>query len=131
MSKKYKISDISTTLNVSIRTAQRYVENLINKENKEITFNEDVYNLIISRHNNDKITTDDDNDLIIEGFTAEEYEKFQRTLIEYPLIKEQLELSKNQIDHYRNAFNKQVEIHEKLLVILQSRNIIEYEEKKQ
>ena len=65
-------------LKVSKRTAQRYIENIIIKENKKSTFLEDVFDLIISRHQNDNITTDDNNDLITEYFTEEEYKEFHK-----------------------------------------------------
>ena len=80
MSQKFTTDDIVTTLNVNIRTAQRYVESLIIKDKNKISFEKDVFDLIISRHTNDNLTTDE-NEVITDYFTPEEYEEFKKRLI--------------------------------------------------
>ena len=51
---KYTKIDISATLGVSLRTVQRYIESLTIVENGENFLNEDVFNLMILRRQNDK-----------------------------------------------------------------------------
>jgi hypothetical protein len=130
--KKYTIDDIETSLKVSKRTAQRYIENIIIKENKKSTFLEDVLNLIISRHQNDNITTDDNNDLITEYFTEEEFKEFHKRLVEYPLLKKHIDKSeshlkdiKAELEYHKKAYEKQLEIHEKLISSIKEKEINE------
>ena len=100
---------------------RRYIDKLLDKTGKEISFNEDVLNLLVQRHNNDNITTDDDNG-ITEYFTEDEYQEFQKRLTEYPLLKQQLEESKenlstllNEMEYHKTAYTKQLLLHEKLI----------------
>lgn len=135
--KKYSSSDISTTLNVSIRTAQRYIESLVLYENGKTYINEDVFNLIISRHTNDTETTEGNTEGITEFFTTEEYEEFQKRLTEYPMLKQMLkaseeyiELLKRDVEYHREVYQKHLNIHEKLIESIKERNFIEAKEKK-
>lgn len=77
MNNKYTSENLAEILKISKRTAQRYIDKLLDKTGKEISFNEDVLNLLVQRHNNDNITTDDDNG-ITEYFTEDEYQEFQK-----------------------------------------------------
>lgn len=135
---KYTTSDISATLGVSLRTAQRYIENLIIIENGKTFLNEDVFNLIISRHTNDKETTDKKElEGITEFFTNEEYKEFQKRLTEYPMLKQMLKASeeyisslRNDVEYHRAIYQKHLDIHEKLIESIKERNFIEAKEKK-
>ena len=127
---KYTVDDIIATLNVSKRTAQRYVENIINKTDRKTFFKEDVFNLIISRHQNDNITTPKSDELITEYFTEEEYQEFHKRLTEYPLLKEKIKDSKthlkdilSQLDYLKKAYDKQLTIHEKLISSIKEKDI--------
>ncbi len=134
---KYTTSDISTTLGVSLRTAQRYIENLTIIENGKTFLSEDVFNLIISRHTNDKEATDEKElEGITEFFTNEEYEEFQKRLTEYPLLKQMLSSSeeyisslRNDLEYHRTIYQKHLDIHEKLIESIKERNFIEAKEK--
>lgn len=112
--KKYTTSDIVATLNVNVRTAQRYVESLINKENNKLSFNKDVFDLIIKRHTNDKETTEDDNNLIEEFFTPEDYEEFKKRLTEYPLIIKHIDTLKEQISYHKKQYEDLMVLHREL-----------------
>lgn len=135
---KYTTSDISATLGVSLRTAQRYIESLIIIENGKTFLNEDVFNLIISRHTNDKETTDKKElEGITEFFTNEEYKEFQKRLTEYPMLKQMLKASeeyisslRNDVEYHRAIYQKHLDIHEKLIESIKERNFIEAKEKK-
>lgn len=132
--KKYTISDISATLKVSERTAQRYVESLVNKDNNKIYVSEDVFNLLKLRHGNDEVATSSDTveneSERVEVFTEEEYQEFHKRLTEYPFLKERIEYILNDMEYYKNSIiskEKQMEI---LLNMMQQRNYIEAKEKK-
>jgi hypothetical protein len=125
--KNYSIPDIATTFNVSERTAQRWVENLIIREGNKFLINEDVFNLLKSRHAPDTLPTTDDNDIKnferVEYFTEEEYQEFHRRLVEYQSLKEQLEYHRKSSESH----NRQMEI---ILNMMQQRNFIEAKEKR-
>ncbi|NHW58451.1 hypothetical protein HA378_25040, partial [Escherichia coli] len=72
----------------------------------------------------------------IEYFTEEEYQEFKKRITEYPFLKEQIKLSnehleslKTQIEYFRLSYNKQLDIHEKLIGAFRERNFIEAKEK--
>lgn len=132
MSKKYTTSDIATSLNVSIRTAQRYVKDLVNIDN---SFNEDVFNLIIERHQHDEETTDSD-ELIQEGFTQNEYDTFKKWLTEYPLLNNHIEDLRKEIEYHKTKYNDLMRLHEQFILLqskiadtTQQRNFIEAKDK--
>ncbi|MFV0159262.1 hypothetical protein OBK24_12510 [Empedobacter falsenii] len=121
MKEKYTSENLAEVLKISKRTAQRYIDKLLDKSGKEISFEEDVLNLLIQRHYSDNTTTDNDNG-ITEYFTEDEYLEFQKRLTEYPLLKQQLEESKenlktliNELDYHKTAYTKQLLLHEKLI----------------
>lgn len=121
MNNKYTSENLAEILKISKRTAQRYIDKLLDKTGKEISFNEDVLNLLVQRHNNDNTTKDNDNG-ITEYFTEDEYQEFQKRLTEYPLLKQQLEESKenlntllNEMEYHKTAYTKQLLLHEKLI----------------
>ena len=133
MAKTYNTNDIATTLNVSIRTAQRYVKQLINSDN---TIDEDIFNLIIERHRNDEEATDSENDLIEQFFTESEYEEFKKRLTEYPLIIRHIDTLKEQISYHKKQYEDLMVLHRELINMhqislnnTQQRNHIEAKEK--
>lgn len=147
MKKKYTTKDISATLGVSLRTAQRYLENLVNTDNGKTTIEKDVFDLLTHRHANDNQATEkrqsndtgtsDEDDLIIDSFTPSEYEEFKKRLTEYPLLKQMLNSSeeyinnlKNDLEYHRRIYQKHLDIHEKLIDSIKERNFIEAKEKK-
>lgn len=146
--KKHTTKEVADLLSVNIRTVQRHiaiiVEELQNNDKKGILIPEDVVNLLKQRHNNDIVATDERHDSdnentefpYVEYFTADEYEEFKKRITEYPFLKEQIESSKQhletmdkQIEYFRFSYNKQLEIHEKLIDTFRERNFIEAKEK--
>lgn len=146
--KKYTTKEVADLLSVNIRTVQRHIatiiEELQNNDKKGILIPEDIVNLLKQRHNNDTITTDERHDSdkenedfpYVEYFTADEYQEFKKRITEYPFLKEQIESSKQhletmdkQIEYFRFSYNKQLEIHEKLIDTFKQRNFIEAKEK--
>ncbi|MCA4810618.1 HTH domain-containing protein [Empedobacter stercoris] len=145
--KQYNLKDLANKLDISERTARRYIDELINetqtiRENK-YKFSYLIFNYIInSRQNIDIVLTESDNG-VTEYFTEEEYLEFQKRLTEYPILKEQIQNSKeylntieNQMEYFKNAYNKQLEMHENLVQSvknfsdnLMQRNYIEAKEK--
>lgn len=137
MENKYTTDDIATTLNVSIRTAQRYIENLVNKDIGKLYFEKDVFDLIISRHRNDNQTTADDTEIITDYFTADEYEEFKKRLIEYPMLKKHIDGLQNEIEYHKSQYQSLMVLHKEFMQMHQTalnnatqRNWIEAKEKR-
>ncbi|WP_333854641.1 hypothetical protein [Epilithonimonas sp.] len=146
--KNYTTKEVSELFGVSIRTVQRHIATIIdeltNTDKKGFLIPQDVVNLLKQRHLSDTTTKlerhDDDNENeefpFVEYFTADEYEEFKKRITEYPFLKEQIENSKQhleamekQIEYFRFSYNKQLEIHEKLIDTFRERNFIEAKEK--
>jgi transcriptional antiterminator len=138
--KNFTIKEIAEELEVSERTILRQIQTISDKlknpYSKGFSIDEDLKNLIFS----DKFQTISDNENTefpyVEYFTADEYEEFKKRITEYPFLKEQIESSKQhldtmdkQIEYFRFSYNKQLEIHEKLIDTFRERNFIEAKEK--
>lgn len=145
--KEYSIKDIALEFDVSERTILRQIQTvsdkLKNPYSKDFKIKEELKDFIFS----DKIQTISDNENTefthIEHFTEEEYSEFQKRLTEYPILKEQIQNSKeylntieNQMEYFKNAYNRQLEMHENLIQSvknfsdnLMQRNFIEAKEK--
>lgn len=127
-SKNYTVSDIATTFGVSERTVQRWVETLVFKEKNKVLIPEDVFELLKTRHGNDIIATEPDTENefpIIEGFTEDEYQEYQKRLIEYPILKDQIEYLKKDILYHKKSIeshNRQMEL---LLLTITNSKFIE------
>ncbi|MRM86559.1 HTH domain-containing protein [Riemerella anatipestifer] len=146
--KKYTTKEIAKLFGVSERTIQRQIatlsDNISNTDNKGFSIPEDVVLFLASRHKYDISTTNNDTKQQdkyeefphIEYFTEEEYQEFKKRITEYPFLKEQIKLSnehleslKTQIEYFRLSYNKQLDIHEKLIGAFRERNFIEAKEK--
>lgn len=142
--KNYTTKEVAELFGVSERTIQRHIATLIETlktpNNKGFTIPEDTVNLLLSRHYNDKTTTDSDTENSefphVEYFTEEEYEEFKKRITEYPFLKEQISISKeyleslkSQIEYFRMSYHRQLDIHEKLIESVKERNFIEAKEK--
>ncbi len=142
--KNYTTKEVAELLGVSERTIQRHIATLIETlktpNNKGFTIPEDIVNLLLSRHQNDKTTTESDTENsefpYVEYFTEEEYEEFKKRITEYPFLKEQINISqeyleslKSQIEYFRMSYHRQLDIHEKLIDSVKERNFIEAKEK--
>lgn len=117
----YTIKELSDKLSVSTRTIERYLKGLYLKENNKISIPLDVVELLESRHKSDISPTQDFD--IVEGFSNEEYQEFQKRLIEYPILQKDLEY------HRKSAESHQRQM-EMILRNLEQRNYIEAKDKK-
>ena len=139
--KTYNIKEIAEEIGVSERTILRQIQTISDKlknpYSKDFAISEDLKNALFS----DKFQTISDNENEefphVEYFTSDEYEEFKKRITEYPFLKEQIESSKQhleamekQIEYFRFSYNKQLEIHEKLIDSFRERNFIEAKEKR-
>lgn len=125
MKEFYTIKELADRYSVSTRTIERHLKNLIIKEKNKTLIPKDVVNLLELRHkydttptqNKQQENTEVDYD-IIEGFSTEEYQEFQKRLIEYPVLKQELEYHKKSAESHQRQM-------EKILTIMQERNLLE------
>ena len=117
MSKKYTTADIASALSVSDRTARRKLAEHVTILNGRYELSEAIFKYIVGVEDtsSDTVRTSADTKSqeleydIIEGFSTEEYQEFQKRLVEYPLLKD-----------------KQMEL---ILANIQQRNFIEAKDK--
>lgn len=138
--KTYNIKEIAEEIGVSERTILRQIQTISDKlknpYSKSFIIDEDLKNFIFS--DSFQTISDNENEEFphVEYFTSDEYEEFKKRITEYPFLKEQIESSKQhleamekQIEYFRFSYNKQLEIHEKLIDSFRERNFIEAKEK--
>ena len=139
--KTFTIKELSEEFKVSERTILRQIQTISDKlknpYSKSFIIDEDLKNFIFS--DSFQTISDNENEEFphVEYFTSDEYEEFKKRITEYPFLKEQIESSKQhleamekQIEYFRFSYNKQLEIHEKLIDSFRERNFIEAKEKR-
>ena len=138
--KTVTIKELSEEFKVSERTILRQIQTISDKlknpYSKSFIIDEDLKKFIFS--DSFQTISDNENEEFphVEYFTSDEYEEFKKRITEYPFLKEQIESSKQhleamekQIEYFRFSYNKQLEIHEKLIDSFRERNFIEAKEK--
>lgn len=125
MKKEYTIKELADTFSVSIRTIQRHLKNLYKTNENKVLIPLDIVNLLKERHGYDKnYDTDTVQEFdIVEGFSNEEYQEFQKRLIEYPMLQKDLEYHRNSAQSHQRQM-------EMILRNLEQRNFIEAKDKK-
>lgn len=141
MSKKYSTADIARTLSVSERTVRRKLSEHLTLLNGKYEVSEDFFDFLKNKTNftdtpsdNVRTSADKDNEEpefdIIEGFSKEEYQEFQKRLVEYPLLKEHLATIMNELEYHRKSGESKDKQMELILANIQQRNFIEAKDKK-
>lgn len=125
MKTEYTIQELADKMSVSTRTIERYLKGLYTKENNKTIIPLDVVELLEVRHKSDTNTdTSPTQEFdVIEGFTNEEYQEFQKRLIEYPMLQKDLEYHRSSAESHQ----RQMEL---ILRNLEQRNFIEAKDKK-
>lgn len=121
----YSTKDVAKILGVTDRTVRRYLKSFISFENKGIEVSEKMLEILIKEYNSGQETDNSGqpNEIpvdydIVEGFSTEEYQEFQKRLIEYPVLKQELEYHKKSAESHQRQM-------EKILTIMQERNLLE------
>lgn len=141
MSKKYSTADIARTLAVSERTVRRKLSKHLLIKDGKYEVSEEFFNFLkgntdFSDTAPDNLRTDADTTEkeqeydIVEGFTAEEYQEFQKRLVEYPLLKDHLATIMNELEYHRESGRSKDKQMELILANIQQRNFIEAKDKK-
>ena len=141
MSKKYSTADIARTLAVSERTVRRKLSEHLNLLNGKYEVSKEFFDFLKEKTNfadttadNVRTAADTENEEpefdIIEGFSKEEYQEFQKRLVEYPLLKEHLATIMNELEYHRKSGESKDKQMELILANIQQRNFIEAKDKK-
>ena len=138
MKEFYTIKELSELHSVSTRTIEKRLRNLVLKERNKNLIPLDIVKLLEKRHNSEltpnqlrtdsEASTEDIENInvdydIVEGFSNEEHQEFQKRLIEYPILKQELEYHKKASESHQRQM-------EHILRTLEQRNYIEAKEKK-
>lgn len=130
MEKKYNSKEIAEILEVSDKSVRRYLNSYFSINNGAYEVSEKMLNVLKTEHLGqpaDNLRTESDTDVQefdrVEYFTEEEYQEFHKRLVEYDILKEQLEYHRKSSESH----NKQMEL---ILNMMQQRNFIEAKEKK-
>lgn len=130
MEKKYNSKEIAEILEVSDKSVRRYLNSYFSINNGAYEVSEKMLNVLKTEYLGqpaDNLRTESDTDVQefdrVEYFTEEEYQEFHKRLVEYDILKEQLEYHRKSSESH----NKQMEL---ILNMMQQRNFIEAKEKK-
>lgn len=112
----YKIKEIAEILNVSDRTVERYLKSYITIEKGAYRVSEKMLDVLKNEY------IENSSDTIVEEFTKDDYQEFQKRLVEYPILKDQLEYHRKSAESH----NTQMEI---ILRTIEQKNFLEAKEK--
>ena len=119
MENKYTTKQIAEILGVTDKSVRRYLNSYFSINNGAYEVSEKMLNILKNDYlgqsaDNLRTGSDTENEFpIIEGFTEEEYQEYQKRLIEYPLLKDQIEYLKKDILYHRKSIeshNRQMEL---------------------
>jgi len=126
----YNSKEVAKILRVSDKSVRRYLNSYFSIENGAYKVSEKMLIVLKNEYleqTADKLRTGSDTDVQefdrVEYFTEEEYQEFHKRLVEYNILKEQLDYHKRSAENH----NRQMEL---ILNMIQQRNYIEAKEKK-
>ena len=129
----YKIKEIAEILNVSDKSVRRYLNSYFSINNGAYEVSEKMLNILKNDYlgqsaDNLRTGSDTENEFpIIEGFTEEEYQEYQKRLIEYPFLKERAEFLLNDLEYYRKSMTSKERQMELLLLAITNKRFLEEE----
>lgn len=136
MKNKYSTADIARTLSVSERTARRYIDKHLYIRGNSKFISKEFFDLIIhleqySGQGTDTVRTEADTEEFdrIEYFTEQEYQEFQKRLIEYPMLLDKINLLLQELEHNKKLLEMNIISHNNLINTIKERNFIEAKEK--
>jgi len=119
----YNSKEVAKILNVSDKSVRRYLNSYFSIENGGYQVSEKMLVVLKKEYLGQTSDTDVQEFDRVEYFTEEEYQEFHKRLVEYTLLKEQLDYHKRSAENH----NRQMEL---ILNMIQQRNYIEAKEKK-
>ena len=108
----YKLKEIAEILKVSDRTVERYLKSYFSIENGAYQVSEKMLDVLKNEH------LENEFDTVVEEFTKDDYVEFHKRLVEYPILKDQLEYHRKSAESH----NMQMEI---ILRTIEQKNFLE------
>jgi predicted transcriptional regulator len=123
MENLYNSKEIAEILGVSDKSVRRYLNTYLSINNGAYQVSEKMLNILKLEYLGQPADSDVQEFKRVEYFTEEEYQEFHKRLVEYDILKEQLEYHRKSSESH----NKQMEM---ILHMMQERNFIEAKDKK-
>ncbi len=136
MENKYTSKEVAEILGVSDKSVRRYLNSYFSIENGTYQVSEKMLEVLKNEYlgqaaDNLRTTSDKDvQEYRAEYFTEEEYAEFQKCLIEYHLLKEQLEYHKKSAESHQKQMEVILKILEQKNILEQQRNVLEARDKR-
>lgn len=118
MKRVYTTKEVAEILGVSDRSVRRYLKSFVSYENKGFKVTEKMLEVLKKEYSIGQETDTPGQYDIIEGFSSEEYQEFQKRLIEYPILKQELEYHKKSAESHQRQM-------EMIIRSMQERNLLE------
>lgn len=115
----YKLKEVAEILNVSDRTVERYLKSYFSMEKGAYQVSDKMLEVLKAEYLEDK------SDTIVEEFTKEDYQEFQKRLVEYPLLKEHADFLLQHLEYYRKSMTSKERQMELLLLAITNQKFIE------
>jgi predicted transcriptional regulator len=112
----YKLKEIADILKVSDRTVERYLKSYFSILNGAYMVSDKMLDVLKNEYLENELDT------VVEEFTKDDYIEFHKRLVEYPMLKDQLEYHRKSAESH----NTQMEI---ILRTIEQKNFIEAKEK--
>jgi predicted transcriptional regulator len=112
----YKLKEIADILKVSDRTVERYLKSYFSIENGAYMVSDKMLDVLKNEYLETELDT------VVEEFTKDDYIEFHKRLVEYPILKDQLEYHRKSAESH----NAQMEI---ILRTIEQKNFLEAKEK--
>jgi predicted transcriptional regulator len=112
----YKLKEVADILKVSDRTVERYLKSYFSIENGAYMVSDKMLDVLKNEYLESELDT------VVEEFTKDDYIEFHKRLVEYPMLKDQLEYHRKSAESH----NTQMEI---ILRTIEQKNFLEAKEK--
>ncbi len=124
MENKYTSKGVAEILGVSDKSVRRYLNSYFSIENGAYQVSEKMLEVLKNEY------LEEESDIIVQPYTKSEYAEVEKRLIEYHLLKEQLEYHKKSAEKHQAQMEIILKILEQKNVLEQQRNVLEARDKR-
>lgn len=124
MDNRYTSKEIAAILNISDKSVRRYLNSYFSIENGAYQVSEKMLDVLKNEY------LEEESDIIVQPYTKSEYAEVEKRLIEYNLLKEQLEYHKKSAESHQKQMEMILNILEQKNVLEQQRNVLESKDKR-
>lgn len=120
----YSVKEVAEILGVSDKSVRRYLNSYFSLENGAYQVSEKMLEVLKNEY------LEEEPDIIVQPYTKSEYAEVEKRLIEYHLLKEQLEYHKKSAESHQKQMEIILKILEQKNVLEQQRNVLESKDKR-